>query len=261
MKVELREKENGTIRFLLTGTTPAFANSIRRTVLQEIPIMAVDEVEFMANDSVIQDEVIAHRLGQMPLNTPEGYLLTSECDCREGRCPNCSVDLSLEVEGPTVTKASDLSPSDTEVYPIQEDSSIARLAEGEKLKLNAIARLGFGKDHANWQPAVASYKYMPLVEIDQDGKDDWTECADACPEKILTEEEGDLKVTDVEKCTMCGACEDVCPEAIEVSGDPSKFIFTIESTGTMPPERIVEKALTILEEKCSEFSENIEKWT
>lgn len=77
MKVELREKENGTIRFLLTGTTPAFANSIRRTVLQEIPIMAVDEVEFMANDSVIQDEVIAHRLGQMPLNTPEGYLLTS----------------------------------------------------------------------------------------------------------------------------------------------------------------------------------------
>lgn len=258
MEFELRGSEDGVLKFLLSGVTPAFANSIRRTILQGVPVMAVDEVEISANDSVMTDEILTHRLGQLPLNSPEGYLLPSECDCREGRCSNCSVSLTLEVEGPTVVRAGDLDPSDPEANPVQEDAPIVRLGEGQKLEFTAIARLGFGKEHANWQPAIASYKYMPIINIDQDARDDWEKCVEVCPEDILEEEDGELKVTDLEECTMCGACGEACPDAIEIDGDPSKFIFEVESTGAMPPERILNKSLEILKDKCEEFSEQVD---
>lgn len=258
MELELREQEDRVLKFLLSDTTPAFANSIRRTILQRIPVMAIDEVEITSNDSVMADETLAHRLGQTPLTTPEGYLLPSECDCREGRCANCSVDFTIKTEGPEVIRIGDLESSDPEVAPVQEDSPVVRLAEGQKLEFTAIARLGFGKEHSNWQGAIASYKYFPIVEIDQEARDDWEECVEACPEAILEEEDGELKVIDIEKCTMCKACADACPEAIEIDGDPTKFIFRVESTGTMLPKRIVKKALEVLKEKCDEFSEKME---
>lgn len=258
MELELRELEDGVLRFLLTGITPAFANSIRRTILQGIPILAIDEVEISSNDSVISDEILAHRLGQLPLKTPDGYYLPSECDCREGRCSKCSVTFDLSAEGPAVVRAKDLISSDPEAIPEQEEAPIARLGEGQKLEFTGIAKLGFGKDHANWQPAIASYKYMPIIDIDQEARDDWKDCIEACPEDILSEEDGKLVVTNLEKCTMCGACVDACPGAISVDGDRTKFIFRIESTGSLKADEAVYKALDVLKNKFEYFSDQVD---
>ena len=52
MELEIRKNENGVLKFLLSDVTPAFANSIRRTILKGIPVMAINEVEFSQNDSV-----------------------------------------------------------------------------------------------------------------------------------------------------------------------------------------------------------------
>lgn len=260
MEIELKESKDGVIKFLLSGVTPAFANSIRRTIIQGVPVMAVDEAEIAANDSVVSDEILAHRLGQLPLNTPDGYLLPSECDCREGRCSNCSVTLELDEEGATVVRAEDLDSSDPDVSPVQEEAPIVRLGEGQRLELTAIAKLGFGEEHPNWQSAIASYKYMPIIDIDQEARDDWDKCIDVCPEDILEENNGELIVTDLEKCTMCEACSDACPDAIKIDGDPSKFIFRVESTGSMSPEEVVKKSIGILTEKCEEFSEQTERF-
>lgn len=260
MEIELRDSGEEEIEFLISGTNPAFVNSIRRTILQKVPVMAVDEVEVMVNDTVMGDEVIAHRLGQIPLNTPEGYLLPSECDCRKGRCPNCSVDLDLEmIEGPAVVRAKDLDPSDTKVTPVNGETPIVRLGEGQRLKFTGIARLGFGKDHANWQAAIASYKYLPKIEIDQEAWDDWEECANSCPKDVFEVEDGELKVVDLEECTLCNSCVETCPEAIEVEGDETKFIFTIESTGAMSPDRILKESLEIMRDKCTEFNEKLDE--
>lgn len=259
MDFELRESGDGIVKFILKDADPAFANSIRRTVLKGIPVMAIDEVEFAANDSVMADEILAHRLGQLPLNSPEDYLLPSECDCREGRCSNCSVSFTVEAEGPGVVRAGDMESSDTEVNPVQEEAPIVRLGEGQKLKFTAIARLGFGDEHANWQPAIASYKYMPVIDIDQEAREDWSECVEACPKDILAEEDGELTITDLEECTMCGACVEACPEAIEVDGDPTQFIFRVESTGSISPQRALREALEIMEEKSDDFSEKVDE--
>ncbi|KXB06884.1 hypothetical protein AKJ51_02585 [candidate division MSBL1 archaeon SCGC-AAA382A20] len=260
MEGELIELKDGVLRFLLSGTTPEFANSIRRTILQGIPIMAVNEIEVTANDAVVSDEILAHRLGQLPIRTSDGYLLPSECDCREGRCSNCSVTFDVSEEGPKVVRAKDLKSSDPEAIFVQEEAPIVRLEEGQKIELTAIARLGFGKEHANWQPAIASYKYMPVINIDQEARDDWTKCIDACPEDILKVENGKLEAIDVKECTLCEACTEACPDAIEVKGDSTKFIFRIESTGSLTPEEAVNKALEVMRKKCKDFSEQIERF-
>ncbi|KXB04294.1 hypothetical protein AKJ48_03065 [candidate division MSBL1 archaeon SCGC-AAA261O19] len=260
MGIEIRELEGDTMRILITDTNPAFANSIRRAILQEIPVMAVDEVDVAANDSVMNDEILVHRLGQVPLHTPDGYRLPRECDCTDGRCPKCSVTLTLEKEGPGIIKTGDLESSDEEVVPVSDSIPLTRLDEGQNLEFTAIARLGFGKDHANWQPAVVAYKFMPIFELDEDACTACGDCIDACPKNILEIEDDEVKITNIEKCTMCLACIDSCPEdAINIDHDPTKVILKIESTGAMPPDQLLEKATEVLEDKCKEFAKKTKK--
>ena len=51
----------------MIGIDASIANSFRRILLSEVPTMAFDRVYIYNNTSVIQDEVLAHRLGLIPL--------------------------------------------------------------------------------------------------------------------------------------------------------------------------------------------------
>lgn len=51
----------------MVGIDASIANSFRRILLAEVPTMAIEKVHVFNNTSVIQDEVLAHRLGLIPL--------------------------------------------------------------------------------------------------------------------------------------------------------------------------------------------------
>jgi hypothetical protein len=40
---------------------------------------------------------------------------------------------------------------------------------------------------------------------------------------------------------------------------PDEFFFTVESTGALPPKRIVTEAVKILKQKLAKFSEKVDK--
>jgi len=242
MEVQVLAHDGKNLKFVLSGTTPAFANAVRRAVMLEVPTMAVDEVDFIVNDSIMNDEILAHRLALIPLRTPDGYLLPEECTCEDKRCPKCSVTLTLKKRGPALIVSGDLESSDEEVVPVSDSIPIVRLGEGQRLELVAIARLGRGKDHAKWQPGVISYKYMPTIDVDERLCNACGECVEACPRGLLKLSGEHLVVEDLERCNMCKNCVEACPKgAIEVGYDPTKFIFRVESSGAMPPEKIIEK--------------------
>ena len=44
----------------------SLANAIRRSV-NEVPILAIDEVDIYKNDSALYDQILAHRFGLIPL--------------------------------------------------------------------------------------------------------------------------------------------------------------------------------------------------
>ena len=51
----------------------SLANAVRRS-LSEVAILAVDEVEIFKNDSALYDEVLAHRIGLIPLKTDKNRI-------------------------------------------------------------------------------------------------------------------------------------------------------------------------------------------
>ena len=69
-----KSKDGLTLKLLIKGTTPAFMNTLRRTMIEEVPTMAIEDVEFRKNNGILYDEMIAHRLGLIPLKTDlKGY--------------------------------------------------------------------------------------------------------------------------------------------------------------------------------------------
>ena len=63
--MEVLEKKDNQIVFK-AEIEDSLANAIRRYVNQ-VPVMAVDEVEIIQNGSALYDEVVAHRIGLIPL--------------------------------------------------------------------------------------------------------------------------------------------------------------------------------------------------
>ena len=55
------------IRFWLKDVSLAYANSLRRIIISQIPTMAIEFVTIFSNTSPLHDEFIAHRLGLIPL--------------------------------------------------------------------------------------------------------------------------------------------------------------------------------------------------
>jgi DNA-directed RNA polymerase subunit D len=135
------------------------ANALRRTVISDIPVMAIEEVTFQDNSSILNDEVLAHRLGLLPLKTDlKTYNTKSECTCKGKGCGKCTAILTLDIQGPKTVYAEDLKPTDPEITPVHPKTPIVKLTENQKIKLEAKAILGRGSDHTKWQAGIASYE-------------------------------------------------------------------------------------------------------
>lgn len=262
MDAHILQKTEGSIRFIIKGVDVTLANALRRIMLIEVPAMAINDVVIIENSSVLYDEMIAHRLGLIPLRTDiDSYNLPEDCSCEsEFGCNLCRVALTLEVEAKETIKtiySSDLKSENPDVVPVSSSIPIVKLAPEQKIKLEAYARLGKGKDHAKWQPVcMSTYKYMPQIEIDSGECDACGDCVNICPEKILVDSSEGIKTQNELECTLCQDCVDICPKdpsAIKISWDKNAFLFSIESTGALPVERIMLEASKILDKKTKTF--------
>jgi len=267
VEIKTLEKDDRNLRLLVRGVDPPYINAIRRNVLSEVPCMAIYEVVIIENSSVLHDEILAHRLGLIPLKTDlDSYNLPEECSCKsEFGCNLCRVTLTLdrEAKDETITVYSgDLVSENSNITPVSDKIPIVKLAKGQRLKLEAYARLGKGKDHAKWQPvSLSAYKYMPRLKVDEKNCDACGKCVDICPRKVLVKSKGKIEVRDLYACVLCRDCVDACPKdppAISVEWEENAFIFILESTGALPPERIIAEAVKILDRQLEELAGLIE---
>jgi DNA-directed RNA polymerase subunit D len=152
MKVKVVKQKDNRIEFNVSGIKENQANALRRIIISEVPVMAIEKVIFYDNSSAMDDEVLAHRLGLIPLKTdPAG--------------PE-SIELSLKAEGPKTVYSRELKPAEMKVkgkaipsegISAHEKIPIMKLTEEQSIDLKAIAQLGTGKEHIKWQGGLASY--------------------------------------------------------------------------------------------------------
>lgn len=267
MEIKILEKNEEEIRFVLRGVTTPIANALRRVMMAEVPSMAIDDVIIIENSSPMRDEILAHRLGLIPIKTDlDAYVLPEECTCHSDLgCSRCCVTLTLEVEAvdTRMVYSGELKSENPNVVPVSDAIPIIKLAPGQRICLEAYAKLGRGKEHAKWQPVSAcAYKYVPRIRVRREKCDACGECVEACPKQVLKVDGGKLVITNSEKCTLCKDCEKACPQkpsAIRIGWVKDAFIFYVESTCGLPPERIVVEAAKILRGKTYEFVDQVSK--
>jgi len=139
----------------LKGIHLQYANALRRICLNGVPVFAIDTVDIIENSSVLADEGIAHRLGMIPLSTDTSrFVEHSKCKCNsESGCSNCRVMLMIDSGDTDSTRtitSSELTSEDEFVKPTSDKIPIVVVAPGQRLKIEAYARLGRGTEHAKW---------------------------------------------------------------------------------------------------------------
>ncbi|MHA1978082.1 MAG: DNA-directed RNA polymerase subunit D [Candidatus Hodarchaeales archaeon] len=266
MELEIIEQHEYYVKFVLSGITPTFANTLRRLMMSEVPTMAIDEVIIIENTTPLYDEIVAHRLGLLPLKTDlANYVIPANCECGGQGCTSCEVSLTLEVSGEKdieIVYSSSLLSQDPKISPVFPNIPILKMAKNQKIFLEAIARLGRGMDHAKWQPiSTVSYKYYPIVQFNEKNCTYCEDCVNVCPRDIIKIENGKIFAQNVPNCSLCNQCMDICEtDAVFVTTTGKDFIFTVESTGALTTKEILLKALKILNEKADEFKGHVEEF-
>ena len=147
--IQVLTNDNKKISVKLKGVSLHYANALRRICLNGIPVFAIDTVDVIENSSVLPDESIAHTLGLIPLKT--------ELDGDDES--NSRVILVLDSEATENTKivtTAELESKDQIVKPTSNQIPIIHLAPGQRIKLEAYARLGRGTEHSKWNSANVS---------------------------------------------------------------------------------------------------------
>ena len=263
--IKLIERDSKHVRLLFEGYDRSYVNAIRRLALSEVPVLAIDDVVILDNTSAVYDEVVSHRLGLVPLNTPpDKYPLPEDCDCGSpSGCSKCRVMMVLDAvagdEARTVFSGELVSPEDPDVKPSSATVPIVKLAPGQRLKIEAYARMGRGWEHAKWQASnISVLKPYPQVIIKKTrAGQDAAGIEAVCPVSILKLKSGNLHVTEETKCILCMECVKQYPELIEVKEKEGSFFLEIETAGAMPASIVLFKALEILQRQLGELSSKI----
>lgn len=171
MQASIVYEDDQRIKLSFSELPLSIVNALRRIIINEVPVMAVDEVLIIENTSSMMNEVLAYRISLIPFITDlDHYNLPEACDCKAKLgCEKCTVRFSLKAaaSGSAMTVYSrDIQPVGTAgiVRPINGDFPIVKLAPDQAIELELYVRLGKGKNHAKWQPGIATLSYDDKVK-------------------------------------------------------------------------------------------------
>ncbi len=257
MKIEKlsEDKKNGKVSLLIT-TNEVFANTIRRLILEEVPTLAVEDLEIKDNNSALYDEMIALRIGLIPIKTDlKSYNLPEKCKCAGAGCAQCQLQLTLKTNKKGYVFAEEVQSTDPKCTFVYPRMPIVKLLAKQKLDVSMTAVLGKGKDHIKWAPGWAYYYTEPVLKM---GKVE-------NPEKVMS------KCTDG-VFTMKGKKLELNEEKVynsqllELYSDldsgitlehTDKIVFHLESWGSLSCKEILTKSAEILIEKVDEMESMI----
>jgi DNA-directed RNA polymerase I and III subunit RPAC1 len=292
----LAETGEDRLIFDLVDSPPSHANALRRTLLVDIPSIAIDYVSIDKNTGVMPDEVLAHRLGLIPLNIdaaafgyPQEEIAPETLDDPsttllfglhviggEGPEPNLvMVDASFESRlPPSFTGASGVVWSSHLVWlpfegqnelegirPLHPNIEITRLNPGQRIEVYCRAIKGTALTHAKFSMVgSAFYRLLPAIVVDPKLTAEKKELLKSvCHCDVFEIEESGELLMNPRNCTTCRECvrhRRLIPH-VRLGKVPNHYEFTVESIGVKPAPQLVKEALQILRERAGQMSQAV----
>lgn len=205
-------------------------NAIRRSV-EEIPTLAIDEVEIFKNDSALYDEVLAHRIGLVPIKN-EGKITEKTTGT-----------LSLKKVGPGIVKSGDFKGDLKIVY---DAIPLTLLEKDQEIELVATANVGTGLNHTKYVPGLIYYRH--LLEV---------KSGNVKIDSIVQENIGAIKPEKKSNKWICDLNDAQVDEIKKLDkdsiADSKEFLLVVESFGMYDAEKIFTKAIETLKNNLESF--------
>ena len=138
--------DGNSMSIVVHGIDLALANSLRRTMTSDIPTFAIEDVIFQKNTTVLHDEMIAHRLGLIPLTSFD--MSSNYCVFTLNKTATDDIE---------VWTSDDLESSDKNVVPAIDHIPIVKVRKGQELSLEARIKAGTGFEHAKWSAVCTCF--------------------------------------------------------------------------------------------------------
>ncbi|KAM7061392.1 DNA-directed RNA polymerases I and III subunit RPAC1 isoform 2-T2 [Acridotheres tristis] len=268
-RVDVIREEEDTLEFDMVGIDAAIANAFRRILLAEVPTMAVEKVFVYNNTSIVQDEILAHRLGLIPIRAdPRLFEYRNQGDQEGTEIDTLQFQLKIKCKrNPQAAKESSdpdelyFNHKDADFRPVHDDILIALLRPGQEIDVLMHCVKGIGKDHAKFSPvATASYRLLPDITLLQPIEDEAAETLQKCfsPGVIEIQNINGKKVARVANARLDTFSREVfrhegLKNLVRLARVRNHYIFSVESTGILPPDVLVSEAIKILMGKCQRF--------
>jgi len=280
--IEIKSKTKEELVFDITGVDPTLVNTLRRIMIAEIPTMAIETVIINQNTSIIPDEVLAHRLGLIPILADADdfeekkenedfnekncikFTLNVKCEKNKNGIINneqiFSRDLNLEFLGDQKNKFYDNKTKKYTIGLVNDDIYLNKLAPGMEIDLVCYCVKGIGRTHAKWSPVcTAYYKLLNKINIIKEiSGNDSEELKQLCPKGVfIVNKKGNAEVGNIRECTSCRECirQDKFKDFIELGKIADHYEFHIESVGMYTPESIFFRAINVLKNKIKIWHE------
>ena len=241
MNVKFIEKSKYNYKFFIKNARFDLVNAIKRVIISDVNTYAVDTVRFFKNESVMPDEFLAHRIGLVPIYSEE---------VDEDR----EITLYLKKTGGMVYSGDIIVSNEIEI-PLKH-IPLVKLKEGKSIELELVLKVGSGKQHIKWSPALVFYNNMPILKQHKKvGK----EVIDLCPKKLLEFKADKVILKDPYKCDICKYCEVATNGDLELDLNEEEFVLTIEPFGQLDVKTIIKSANRFLQKELSDLEKEIKK--
>ena len=274
--IEIKSKTKEEIVFDIKGIDPTVVNTLRRIMIAEVPTMAIETVIINQNTSIIPDEVLAHRLGLIPILADANdfeekkenddfneknsikFIMKVKCEKnKNGKIINEQIfsrDLILEPLGEQKNKFYDEKNKKYKIGLVHDDIYLNKLTPGMEIDLVCYCTKGIGRTHAKWSPVcTAYYKLLNKINILKEiNGNDAEELKQLCPKGVfIVNKKGNAEVGNIRECTSCRECirQEKFKDYIELGKIADHYEFHIESVGMYSPESIFFRAIDVLKKK------------
>ncbi|KAE9391214.1 RBP11-like subunits of RNA polymerase [Gymnopus androsaceus JB14] len=272
LTVQIQRLSQRSIEFDLVGVDASIANAFRRIMIAEVPTMAIEQVYIFNNTTVIHDEILAHRIGLIPLNVDP-----TQMDMKEDGAPPTdrnTIEFQINIQcthNPDYKKGSS-SPTDDELYvnhqllsshvewkPVGEQST--RMTDVAPTNPNIVLaklRPGQGVEMS----LLATYRLHPNIIIKSpipiERADEFSKCFSPGVVKINKKKgtvEIDQKGMRNDTVSREVLRDPEFKDMVELGRIRDWFIFQVESESAYKPEQLLPEAINVMREKISTMRE------